>query len=276
MDASGFDDNGYGANALLREVQSDRKQSLKVSRSGYKGHLTRLYRDIEALLVSRGNYKLVEDKLRNLNSAFANYEQAHSAYIECIDDPEELQVASVTYEAELKKKQEFNDHVLEWLNNAQIDELSSELQPNDSISQAGTSLSSKRSHRSSSSSSSRMGVKIKVPKAEKAIAQLKLHQLKKTLELKQKRDAMQREQELLDAENEVERATLKAHILEEEDDLGEFVNPSTATADVKHENKTLAPSYSFEKPLSSTISAKHEKNSTPVPVHVTLNPAAPE
>ena len=64
--------------------------------------------------------------------------------------------------------------------------------------------------------------------------------------------------------------------MEEEDDLGEFVNPSTATADVKHENKTLAPSYSFEKPPSSTISAKHEKNSTPVPVHVTLNPAAPE
>ena len=103
MDASGFDDNGYGANALLREVQSDRKQSLKVSRSGYKGHLTRLYRDIEALLASRGNCKLVEDKLRNLNSAFANYEQAHSAYIECIDDPEELQVTSVTYEAELNK-----------------------------------------------------------------------------------------------------------------------------------------------------------------------------
>ena len=86
------------------------------------------------------------------------------------------------------------------MNNAQIDELSSELQPNDSI----TSLSLKRSHRSSSSSSSRMSVKIKVAKAEKAIAQLKLHQLKKTLELKQKRDAMQREQELLDAENEVE------------------------------------------------------------------------
>ena len=158
-------------------------------RSRYKGHLTRLYRDIEALLANRENYKLVEDKLRNLNSAFANYEQAHSVYIECIDDPEELQVASVTYEAELQKKQEFNDHVQEWLNNTQIDKLSSELQLNDSMSQAGTVLSSKRSHHSSSSSSLSMSVKIKVAKAEKAIAQLKLYQLKKMLELKQNRDA---------------------------------------------------------------------------------------
>ena len=72
------------------------------------------------------------------------------------------------------------------------------IQPSDSVSQHGSSFVAKGSHRSNGYSSSPLSVKIKVAKAEKAVAQLKLHQLKKKIELQQKRDAVQREQDLLE------------------------------------------------------------------------------
>ena len=78
-----------------------------------------------------------------------------------------------------------------------------EVQPKDSVSHHGFSLTSIKSHRSGSSTGSRLSVKIKEAKAEKAIAKLKLNQLKKMIELQQKRDAVQQEQEILEAENEV-------------------------------------------------------------------------
>jgi len=67
--------------------------------------------------------------------------------------------------------------------------------------------------------------------------------------LQQKRDAVQRD--LLDAENEVERATLKAQILEEEDDLEELVVPSQRREDglsVTAE-KSPTPSSAFDNHL---------------------------
>ena len=90
-------------------------------------------------------------------------------------------------------------------------------------------MTSNKSHHSGSSMGSRLSVKIKVAKAERAIAKLKLNQLKKRIELQQKRDAVQQEQEILEAENEVERANLRAHILEEEDGVEQIVDPSQAT-----------------------------------------------
>ena len=67
-------------------------------------------------------------------------------------------------------------------------------------------------------SSSRLRVKIKEAKVEKAVAELRLQQLKKKLELHERCDAILRRQDLLDAENDIEAAALKARILE--DDIG--------------------------------------------------------
>ena len=83
-------------------------------------------------------------------------------------------------------------------------------------------MTSNKSHHSGSS----MSVKIKVAKAERAMAKLELNQFKKKIGLQQKRDAVQGEREILEAENEVERATLRVHILEEEDDVEQIVDPS--------------------------------------------------
>ena len=132
-------------------------------------------------------------------------------------------------------------------------------------------MTSNKSHHSGSSMDPRLSVKIKVAKAERAIAKLKLNQLKKKIELQQKRDAVQREQEILEAENEVKRATLMAHILEEEDGVEQIVDPSQATED----KSLFEPERAYES-VYLIADAKEEKMSAPLPgTSVTLNPAAP-
>ena len=218
MNADVFKDDD-GTDAFLLSVQFDRIKSLKLSRAVFKGHFSRIYKEIEQLLTNSQNVTLVNEKLKVLESAFVNYDQAHNAYtVERFQDSEKLHVASVAYEKKLRKKQELIERVRNWMHNAQIEKLSG-IQLSYSVSQSGSSFVTKGNHRSSGSSISRLSVKIKVAKVEKAVAQLKLHQLRKKTELQQKRDAAQRKQELLDAENEAERATLKAQILEEKDDL---------------------------------------------------------
>ena len=63
--------------ALTQEVPTKGKSAFKDSWSAYKGHLTRIYQDIEPLLRRRRNVNLIEEKLRVLELAFAKFEQAH-------------------------------------------------------------------------------------------------------------------------------------------------------------------------------------------------------
>ena len=88
-----------------------------------------------------------------------------------------------------------------------------DIRPKDSASHHGTSAT-----KGSQRSSSRLRVKLKEAKVDKAVAELRLQQLKKKLELHVRCDAILRRLELLDAENDIEAAALKARILE--DDIG--------------------------------------------------------
>lgn len=111
---------------------------------------------------------------------------------------------------------------------------------------------------------------MKVAKAEKAIAKLNLNQLKKKIELQQKRDAVQQEQEILEAENEVEQATLRAYILEE-DGVEEIVNPAQAS-----EGKSLVVPERASESASLSATTKEKKVSTPLPAaYVPSSLAAP-
>ena len=117
---------------------------------------------------------------------------------------------------------------------------------------------------------SRLSVKIKVAKAEKAITKLELDQLKKMMELQQKKDVVQREQEILEAENEVEPATLRANILEEFG-VQQMVDPSHAT-----EGKSLVEPERAYEAVYLTAATKEETMSAPLPgTSVTLSPADP-
>lgn len=132
---------------------------------------------------------------------------------------EEIQRATLDFESRLHEKFEFHQRVKEWMASSQpslnvhVPLLEDDLHPKDSVSHHETSAT-KNSHRSSS----RLSVKIKEAKVEKAIAELRLQQLKKKLELQERCDALLRQHELLDAENDIESATLKARILEADTD----------------------------------------------------------
>ena len=181
-----------------------------------------------------------------------------------------MQVATIGFDSEFQRKYEFCERVSKLLSNVHNEEPCAEVQPSDSVSQHGLSLTLIKSHRSGSSTGSRLSVKIKVAKAEKAIARLKLNQPKKKIELQQKRDAVQPEQEIVEADNEVEQATLRAYILEE-DGVEEIVNPGQAS-----EGKSLVAPERASESASLTATTKEEKVSAPVSAaHVPLSPAAP-
>ena len=55
------------------------------------GFLSKLYREIEILLLNKQNKELVNKKLEVIHAAFANYEGAHIPYMESLDNMEEIQ-----------------------------------------------------------------------------------------------------------------------------------------------------------------------------------------
>ena len=111
------------------------KQNLKTSRKGYKGHVTRIRNEIEALMVSR-EYECVRGKLANLEPAFTNFRRAHEAYVQCLDDPEEIFEVTTWFEDLSDKKCRFVERVEKWPDGS---ERLPSLDANDSASQHGSS-----------------------------------------------------------------------------------------------------------------------------------------
>ena len=180
------------------------KQSLRTSRKGYKGHVTRIRNEIEALMVSRA-YESVRGKLANLESAFSNLRRAHEALVRCLDDPEEIFETTTWFEDLCDENRRFIQRVEKWLDGSQW---LPTVDANNSVSDYGSSSVSRKA-------SSRLTVKVKEAKVEEALVELKLQQLKKKFDLQRRREAVQREEELLEVESEIEQARLRVQILEE-------------------------------------------------------------
>ena len=178
------------------------KQNLKTSRKGYKGHVTRIRNEIEALMVSRA-YESVRGKLANLESAFSNLRRAHEAYVRCLDDPEEIFETTTWFEDLCDENRWFIQRVEKWLDGSQW---LPTVDANNSVSNYGSSSVFRKA-------SSRLTVK--EAKVEEALVELKLQQLKKKFDLQRRREAVQREEELLEVESEIEQARLRVQILEE-------------------------------------------------------------
>ena len=197
-----------------------------------------------------------------------------------MDSPEELQALSASYEAEFQKYYEFGERIKERLSCARADQMASAVQPGDSVSQHNATSAANKSHLSDGSSLSRLSVKIKVAKAEKAIAQLKLRQLGRKLELQRKWDAVHRgERELLEAENKLERATLKAHILKEDDGQSQlYPHEADKECDLTQVQAPLESPYLDKRPSSRTFSSDSEDTKAVPGIRdrVPLNSAASE
>ena len=55
------------------------------------GFLSKLYGEIEILLLNKQNRELFNKKLEVIHATFANYEGAHIPYMETLDNMEEIQ-----------------------------------------------------------------------------------------------------------------------------------------------------------------------------------------
>ena len=55
------------------------------------GFLSKLYREIEILLLNKQNRELVKKKLEVIHAEFANYEGVYISYMESLDNMEEIQ-----------------------------------------------------------------------------------------------------------------------------------------------------------------------------------------
>ena len=114
-------------------------------------------------------------------------------------------------------------------------------------------------------------MKIKEAKVEKAVAELRLQQLKRKLELQERCDALLRRQDILDAENDIEATALKTRILE--DDIGNASISAPSFKNLCVEQKSSMAEQKETLPPAATPPLEE----LPIPVkHQMLNPNTPE
>ena len=135
----------------------------------------------------------------------------HISYVESLDNMEEIRWATLEFESRVNDKFKFNQGVEEWIASFTIQTFLSldDIRPRDSLGHHSASKTKGRQRWSS-----RLSVKIVGAKVKQAVSKLRLQQAKKRLELKKRCEALLRQQELLDAQNDKETATLEARILE--------------------------------------------------------------
>ena len=135
----------------------------------------------------------------------------HISYKESLDNMEEIRWATLEFESRVNDKFKFNQGVEEWIASFTVQTFLSldDIRPRDSLGHHSASKTKSRQ-----CWSSRLSVKIVGAKVKQAVSKLRLQQAKKRLELKKRCEALLRQQELLDAQNNKETATLEARILE--------------------------------------------------------------
>ena len=152
-------------------------QKLRTLRSGYKGHVTRIEREIETSMTA-GESEAVRGKLANLESAFINFGRAHDAYVCRLDDPEEIFQATTWFDDQRDAYHVFVRRVWEWLNSLQV---LPRVDACDSASQRDSHLTaSKVSSNSVSKASTRLMIKVKEAKVEVAATEEKVRIAAKT------------------------------------------------------------------------------------------------
>lgn len=119
--------------------------TLRRSRAGFQEFLTKLYKEIEFLILDIQNVELVNSKLKVVHAAFINYERADTIYLESLDGTGEIQKATSEHESRLKEKFEFFKSVDQWMAsaqpslNVQVQSMEDDIRPGDSVIHHGTS-----------------------------------------------------------------------------------------------------------------------------------------
>ncbi|XP_013384334.1 uncharacterized protein LOC106154518 [Lingula anatina] len=245
---------------MRTEVLSERAETLKLSRAAYMGQMTKLYNEMENLMLDFDNYQAVIKKKDSLNEAFEKLKPIQLEYADVLshlEQTEHLNEASAVYESVVKNKLEFDQRLLEW------NESRHRQRHLTDPSHKGSSSSSR-----SSKVSSRVSEKIKETKVKAEVARLKLKQLSIEEEMKHKQMIYEQEQErkkqesesqcnLLKVKNEVDCAELEARLWEEEYEKWDNILE-------EHANKLDTSNVSV--PLLPTVTVYHDQTLSQVQV----------
>lgn len=181
-DATGHQENedrdGGSIGNKQGTVYSRELSSKRNSRSGYISWLTRVYNEAERLLLSP---ICTEDEVlakRDLIfTAFSRFEEVNFSLLTLLkEDYEGRKGLEDSFAYQLERRTRFLARVDNWIVNQSVD-------PKDSASQAGLSVSKKTSSSSTDSSE----VKLREARERRELARLRMQQLQLSQDLKQKR-----------------------------------------------------------------------------------------
>ena len=223
--------SGFGSQPRRRRAHSAEalnSSRLNSSRAGYLSRVIALYRATEALEIDRRNVNEVSEKLFEIDKAFSRFEIAHYAYIATLSaDLEALENEACYFKEYFQDKVEFELKIKRWIHSAnqplgihkqvlpeehrireqiatEEPEIREQILPEDSVSNAGTQRSRSGSYLS-----------IKQVKAKQALAHLKLQQLKQKQELLHREEELKLKRQILEAQYEIQEADLQVELLHE-------------------------------------------------------------
>ena len=116
--------------------------------------LTKAQNEIKGLMLNSDNYSLVKDRIEEFKQLLQDFKEAHTAYHSQLRDENEIHESNDYYDAAVLLGTDLARDVGNWISSTAIEiESREELHPEDSISSAGSCVSSKSSRRSRKGSS---------------------------------------------------------------------------------------------------------------------------
>lgn len=252
--------------------RNEKAEALKRSRTAYIGQLTKKYKEVKREMMNSQDFKdidVVKGLAQKITNTFDNFERCCTQYLECVKEPEDIEEAEIIFERELQAKNDIQSEIDTWINMRGVNPFSSTIDiphvdSSDSISQVGSDEGS------SASSVTKLRLRAK---ANQAIAELRIRQLKEDQQLEEKIEELtlqsklqetinmsriRRRRVLLQAQHEVEQRNAERRIYEtEEPDLDKtFVakNPFDITTNPRNVyNVSDCAEFTNSNPFSSPV-----------------------
>ena len=192
-------------------VKEELLNSLIKSRSGYVASMTRFQREIQTSIENNGELSDVEVKLTTYNSVWIKYVNVHERILQLLDSEEKKLKSCSRYEDQRNKKVNLELLVSSW-RRVTNDRLERSV-----ITSVNKTQSSRRSGKSSKSNSKLSTLSQR--KESLALAELKISQINRRRELLRRKSELQFEEEIMNAEMELEEARTRLKVCEDDRDI---------------------------------------------------------
>lgn len=236
-------------------IRSEKLLQLKKSRSSKKGIVTKAQNEIKDMMLNSNNTELVKGRIEEFKQLMQDFKDTHTAYHSQLRDEHEIEESNDYYDAVTLLASDLARDVGNWiLSQTRSPEASKleELRPEDSISNAGSrvsSRSSRHSRRSSSAGSRTSSISAAKAKAaaKRAVLQAEAANLEKFHTLQKEELSLQLRKRALELQTEIEKAQAEELVY--------------AEAKADRENSPTPPASIAEKPpqgAGKDLPLKHE------------------